>query len=508
MTDNEHDVPPPTPAVSQDVIDRLAQATVHDPSGEKIGSVGLVYLDDKTGEPSWVSVKMGLFGTRETLVPLDDADLSGSDITVPFTKDVVKDAPRVDADNHISRGEEGELHEYYRRHGWSGGARDDSPAQDPEQQPGAGHDSSADPSPESPVGRHSAGSYESSDDHAASESSTESGTDSSTDLGPDSTADHTTESGQSAQHSGHSDHSEQWNDTSQAAAAGAVGIGAAGAAYAAGHHADQTDHEHGTHQDTPVFDSAAAQNSSSAQSLEASDPSSDPSSEFSHDAGVHDAGVHQDALDQQAVHESAVTDAADPGSAQRFGEGEGSPITGVDAAVESDTESTPAWYESTDAQGTGPQHSGTDTHSSEGSARFESADAVTSDAEPVGGHDHHGHDVDAARPADDGLGDGAEHGSADSNSDKQSWSSVDAVEVADGPSGRRISEYHEVRDGGYGVGSAAPIEDNAQPLGHPVRAWWDTMSFRNEPELEGEREPDVWFFDEQAAYNAGYHPAD
>ena len=35
--------------------------------------------------------------------------------------------------------------------------------------------------------------------------------------------------------------------------------------------------------------------------------------------------------------------------------------------------------------------------------------------------------------------------------------------------GRRTSSLDEIRDGGYGVGSAAPIEDGAIPLGHRVK---------------------------------------
>ena len=35
--------------------------------------------------------------------------------------------------------------------------------------------------------------------------------------------------------------------------------------------------------------------------------------------------------------------------------------------------------------------------------------------------------------------------------------------------GRRISGFEELRDGGFGVGSAAPLDDGAQPLDHPVR---------------------------------------
>ncbi|GGL37203.1 hypothetical protein H9L10_15295 [Phycicoccus endophyticus] len=72
--------------------------------------------------------------------------------------------------------------------------------------------------------------------------------------------------------------------------------------------------------------------------------------------------------------------------------------------------------------------------------------------------------------------------------------------------GRRVSDFREIRDGGYGVGSAAPIEDGAQPMDHPVQAYRDTMTFRL-PEDPGydSTEPDVWFYDAGAAERSGFH---
>jgi uncharacterized protein (TIGR02271 family) len=81
--------------------------------GDKIGSVGQIYLDDNTGEPNWVTVKTGLFGTSESFVPLNGATLSGGDIVVNHDKATVKDAPRVDADGSITPEEEDTLYSYY-----------------------------------------------------------------------------------------------------------------------------------------------------------------------------------------------------------------------------------------------------------------------------------------------------------------------------------------------------------------------------------------------------------
>ncbi|MFV0464009.1 MAG: hypothetical protein ACK5MP_12565 [Nostocoides sp.] len=74
---------------------------------------------------------------------------------------------------------------------------------------------------------------------------------------------------------------------------------------------------------------------------------------------------------------------------------------------------------------------------------------------------------------------------------------------------RRISSVAEIRDGGYGVGSAAPFPDLAMPYGHPVKAWNDTKTFRDtDSPLYDEAEPHVWFTDVGAAQRAGFRPAD
>ena len=74
---------------------------------------------------------------------------------------------------------------------------------------------------------------------------------------------------------------------------------------------------------------------------------------------------------------------------------------------------------------------------------------------------------------------------------------------------RRISAVAEIRDGGYGWGSAAPFDDLAMPYGHPVKAWNDTRTYRDpdNPNYD-EAEPHVWFTDDGAAERAGFRPAD
>lgn len=105
--------------IAKENIDALIQGkgNVLSPDGEKIGGIGQVYLDDDTGEPSWVTVKTGLFGLRESFVPLEGAWLRGVDLIVQYGKDQVKDAPLVDPDGHPEPDEEARLYQHYRLRG-------------------------------------------------------------------------------------------------------------------------------------------------------------------------------------------------------------------------------------------------------------------------------------------------------------------------------------------------------------------------------------------------------
>lgn len=94
-------------------IEELENGTVYDQDGSKVGGVAQLYLDDASGEPNWVTVNTGLFGTNETFVPLDQARVNNGEIHVPYTKDFIKDAPNLDADAHIDERQEDELYRYY-----------------------------------------------------------------------------------------------------------------------------------------------------------------------------------------------------------------------------------------------------------------------------------------------------------------------------------------------------------------------------------------------------------
>jgi sporulation protein YlmC with PRC-barrel domain len=88
----------------RDVIDR---------NGEKIGKFEELYLDEETSRPEWAAVATGLFGRKQTLIPLSEARLEGDVLQVPFEQDQVKDAPALDPDESLSADEERQLYSHY-----------------------------------------------------------------------------------------------------------------------------------------------------------------------------------------------------------------------------------------------------------------------------------------------------------------------------------------------------------------------------------------------------------
>ena len=87
--------------------------TLLDRDGNRIGTIDAIYLDDQTGQPEWALLNTGLFGTKSTFVPLAQATQTGDDVLVPYDKQLIKDAPRVDVDQHLSEAEEQQLWRHY-----------------------------------------------------------------------------------------------------------------------------------------------------------------------------------------------------------------------------------------------------------------------------------------------------------------------------------------------------------------------------------------------------------
>jgi uncharacterized protein (TIGR02271 family) len=101
--------------ITREQIPAVLDHPVYDAGGDKIGEAKHVFFDDVTGQPEWASVRTGLFGTSESFVPIHDADLVEDHLEVPYAKDQVKEAPKVDVDagGHLSEQEEQRLYRHY-----------------------------------------------------------------------------------------------------------------------------------------------------------------------------------------------------------------------------------------------------------------------------------------------------------------------------------------------------------------------------------------------------------
>ncbi len=119
-----------------------------DPQGNKIGSVGQVYVNDQTGQPDWITVNTGLFGMKENFAPLAGSSFTGEDLVLPFDKTVVKDSPTIADASHLDTDEQQSLYGYYQRYlgagtaGAAGGYQQTATTGDAGHQPGLGYDTS------------------------------------------------------------------------------------------------------------------------------------------------------------------------------------------------------------------------------------------------------------------------------------------------------------------------------------------------------------------------------
>src|SRR5918994_6947256 len=85
-----------------------------DADGDKVGTVEELFRDEDTDQPEWAAVRTGLFGTKLSFVPIQNAEPTGESVRVPFSKSQIKDAPKIDdSDGQLSQQEEAELYSHY-----------------------------------------------------------------------------------------------------------------------------------------------------------------------------------------------------------------------------------------------------------------------------------------------------------------------------------------------------------------------------------------------------------
>ena len=109
--------------IDTDTLRSLAGKHVVGSDGERIGKIADVYESTDGGGGTFATVTTGLFGGGSSFFPLDAAEMRDGEVAVPFTKEFVKDAPRVENDEELTAPEEQRLFEYYAK-GDSRGMRD------------------------------------------------------------------------------------------------------------------------------------------------------------------------------------------------------------------------------------------------------------------------------------------------------------------------------------------------------------------------------------------------
>jgi uncharacterized protein (TIGR02271 family) len=120
---------------TQGDLERYLDYTVLDRDGDKVGSVDAVW-EDHTGQPAYVAVKTGWLGFGNAhVVPAHGAEVSDSTrkIRLPYTAEMIKNAPSFEQQADIDQDAEMRIAEYYRSYGYEGdthyrASRDDTPS--------------------------------------------------------------------------------------------------------------------------------------------------------------------------------------------------------------------------------------------------------------------------------------------------------------------------------------------------------------------------------------------
>ena len=88
--------------------------TVYDQHYNKVGKVDDLFVDERD-EPEYIGVKMGLFGTKSTLIPMELVRVNDRRrlVEVAANEEAIKHAPTFDDDNDITSDFEDRVHGYF-----------------------------------------------------------------------------------------------------------------------------------------------------------------------------------------------------------------------------------------------------------------------------------------------------------------------------------------------------------------------------------------------------------
>jgi hypothetical protein len=81
-------------------------------AGGNVGRVEGFFVDESSGRPEWLLARMGRFG-HYTLIPARDAVEGVGHVWVPYTRDQIRRAPRVEPNSPVTAAAEKELLDHY-----------------------------------------------------------------------------------------------------------------------------------------------------------------------------------------------------------------------------------------------------------------------------------------------------------------------------------------------------------------------------------------------------------
>jgi uncharacterized protein YndB with AHSA1/START domain len=86
---------------------------VVDRDGEEVGDITDIFYDDVTGQPEWLTVSTGWFGTDESFVPIAGTVNQGERLQVDWDIEQIKGAPTRGPESHLDAAEEERLYSHY-----------------------------------------------------------------------------------------------------------------------------------------------------------------------------------------------------------------------------------------------------------------------------------------------------------------------------------------------------------------------------------------------------------
>ena len=94
--------------------DQYVGATAYDVSGEKIGKIHKLFVEDESREPRWAEIHTGFLGKSQSLIPLTGSRQEGRAVTVTVTKEAVMESPDLEVGDGITVDDATRLSRHYR----------------------------------------------------------------------------------------------------------------------------------------------------------------------------------------------------------------------------------------------------------------------------------------------------------------------------------------------------------------------------------------------------------